>query len=187
MSMTFSLHVVHVQGALFENILILCPGTGRRHQWGSRGVSAGTRDGHPASFGRAYGLPVASCSAKRQAMAPTGACARARATPRSAHSAVPTETKNCAPAQPAQSLGSRRARAPYQRSRAAQISSRVYAALVGRPADVLPPATAPCFCAAAALSCSILLPLAHCHRRPSSLQSGIKSRGRAWEAARAVP
>ena len=78
-------------------------------------------------------------------------------------------------------------RAPYQRSRAAQISSHVYAALVGRPADVLPPATAPCFCAAAALSCSILLPLAHCHRRPSSLQSGIKSRGRAWEAARAVP
>ena len=78
-------------------------------------------------------------------------------------------------------------RAPDQRSRAAQISSRVYGALVGRPADALPPATAPCFCAAAALSCSILLPLAHCHRRPSSLQSGIKSRGRAWEAARAVP
>ena len=78
-------------------------------------------------------------------------------------------------------------RAPDQRSRAAQISSRVYGALVGRPADALPPATAPCFCAAAALSCSILLPLAHCHRRPSSLQSGIKSRGRAWEAARAMP
>jgi len=61
---------------------------------------------------------VASCSAKRQAMAPTGACARARATPRSAHSAVPTEKKNCAPAQPAQSPGSRRARAHLTSGRA---------------------------------------------------------------------
>ena len=121
--------------------------------------------------------------------------------PRSARrSAVPTEKKLCAPAQPAQSgtagavRHSRRSpaqqaqsgtagavariapgpRAPYQRSRAAQISSRVYAALVGRPADVLSPVTAPCFCAAAALSCSTLLPLAHYHRHPSSLQNGIK-------------
>ena len=56
------------------------PGHWRHHSGGSRGVSAETRYGHPASFRRAYGLPVASCSAKRQAMAPTGACARARAT-----------------------------------------------------------------------------------------------------------
>ena len=170
------------------------PGHRASPLWGSRGVSAGTRYGHPASFGRAYGLPVASCSAKRQAMAPTGACARARATPPLSPLSCSTEKQICAPAQPAQS-GTAGAvagiapgpRAPDQRSRAAQISSRVYGALVGRPADALPPATAPCFCAAAALSCSILLPLAHCHRRPSSLQSGIKSRGRAWEAARAVP
>ena len=67
--------------ALYLKIGYTCPGTGRRHQWRSRGVSAGTRYGHPASFGRAYGLSVASSSAKRQAMAPTGECARARATP----------------------------------------------------------------------------------------------------------
>jgi len=71
-----------VRGALFENRMF---SAGHRASplWGgsaARGVSAGTRYGHPASFGRAYGLPVASCSAKRQAMAPTGACARARAT-----------------------------------------------------------------------------------------------------------
>ena len=92
------------------------PGHRASPLWGSRGVSAGTRYGHPASFGRAYGLPVASCSAKRQAMAPTGACARARATPRS--SAVPAEKKFCAPAQPAQSPGSRRARAHLTSGRA---------------------------------------------------------------------
>ena len=181
-------------GGLYLKTGYSLPGHRASPLWGSRGVSAGTRYGHPASFGRAYGLLVASCSAKRQAMAPTGACARARATPPHSPHSCPTEKKFCAPAQPAQS-GTAGAfagiapgpRAPDQRSRAAQISSRVYGALVGRPADALPPATAPCFCAAAALSCSILLPLAHCHRRPSSLQSGIKSRGRAWEAARAVP
>ena len=171
----------------------------RHHSGGSRGVSAETRYGHPASFRRAYGLPVASCSAKRQAMAPTGACARARASAQLFHGKKKIARRHSrrSPAQPAQSGAAGAVagiapgpRAPDQRSRAAQISSRVYGALVGRPADVLPPATAPCFCAAAALSCSItiLLPLAHCHRRPSSLlQSGIKSRGRAWEAARAVP
>ena len=129
---------------------ILCPGTGVTTLGGSREVSTGTRYGHPNSFGRAYGLPVASCSAQRQAIAPTGACARARATPPLSPLSCSTEKQICAPAQPAQS-GTAGAvagiapgpRAPYQRSRAAQISSRVYAALVGRPADVLPPATAP--------------------------------------------
>ena len=72
--------------------------------------------------------------------------------PRSARSAVPWEKKLRAGTAGAvrHSRGSPAVagiapgpRAPDQRSRAAQISSRVYAALVGRPADVLPPATAP--------------------------------------------
>ena len=104
---------------------ILCPGTGRHHSGGSRGVSAGTRYGHPASFGRAYGLPVASCSAKRQAMAPTGACARARATPplsplscSHGNSFSARRHSRCSPAQPAQSPGPRRARAHLTSGRA---------------------------------------------------------------------
>ena len=114
-------------------------------------------------------------------MAPTGACVRARATPPLSPLSFSHGKKLRAGTAGAVAGIAPGPRAPDQRSRAAQISSRVYAALVGRPADVLPPATAPCFCAAAALSCSILLPLAHCHRRPSSLQSGIKPPGRAWE------
>ena len=94
------------------------PGTGRHHSGGSRGVSAGTRYGHPASFGRGYGLPVASCSAKRQAMAPTGACARARATPPLSPLSCSGGKKFCAPAQPAQSPGSRRTRAHLTSGRA---------------------------------------------------------------------
>ena len=164
------------------------PGHRASPLWGSRGVSAGTRYGHPASFGRAYGLPVASCSAKRQAMAPTGACARARATPPLSPLSCSMEKKNCAPAQPAQSPGSRRARAHLTSGRA-RLRSRPACMVLLWVVQLMfcPQRLLPCFCDAAALSCSILLPLAHCHRRPSSLQSGIKSRGRAWEAARAVP
>ena len=90
---------------------ILCPGTGVTTLGGSREVSTGTRYGHPNSFGRAYGLPVASCSAQRQAIAPTGACARARATPPLSPISCSHGKKYCAPAQPAQSPGSRRVRA----------------------------------------------------------------------------
>ena len=167
--------------------------TGRHHSGGARRL-AGLAPEPVTGIQRALGEPTGSPWPPAQ---PSGRQWRRQVRalereqhPRSARSAVPTEKENCAPAQPAQSPGCGIApgpRAPYQRSRAAQISSHVYAALVGRPADVLPPATAPCFCAAAALSRSILLPLAHCQRRPSSLQSGIKSRGRAWEAVRAVP
>ena len=163
------------------------PGTGRHHLGGLAGLAPEPLTGIQRALGEATGSPWPPAP-------PSGRQWRrqVRALEREQH-----------PAQPAQLFprkfflraGTAGAvagiapgpRAPDQRSRAAQISSRVYGALVGRPADALPPATAPCFCAAAALSCSILLPLAHCHRRPSSLQSGIKSRGRAWEAARAMP
>ena len=156
--------------------------TGRHHSGGARRL-AGLAPEPVTGIQRALGEPTGSPWPPAQ---PSGRQWRRQVRalereqhPRSARSAVPTEKENCAPAQPAQSPGCGIApgpRAPYQRSRAAQISSRVYAALVGRPADVLPPAIAPCFCAAAAVSssCSILLPLAHCHRRPSSLQNGIK-------------
>ena len=163
------------------------PGTGRHQLGGLAGLAPEPLTGIQRALGEATGSPWPPAP-------PSGRQWRrqVRALEREQHPAQPAQLFRRKKILRAGTAGAVAGpapgpRAPDQRSRAAQISSRVYGALVGRPADALPPATAPCFCAAAALSCSILLPLAQCHRRPSSLQSGIKSRGWAWEAARAVP
>ena len=176
-----------VRGALFENRIFSARAPGVTTLGGLAGLAPEPVTGIQRALGEPTGSPWPPAQPSGRQWRRQVRELEREQHPHSARSAVPTETfflrAGTAGAVAGIAPGPR---APDQRSRAAQISSRVYGALVGRPADALPPATAPCFCAAAALSCSILLPLAHCHRRPSSLQSGIKSRGRAWEAARAV-
>ena len=185
----YKVEVSYSYVALYLKTGYSLPGTGRHHLGGLAGLAPEPLTGIQRALGEATGSPWPPAP-------PSGRQWRrqVRALEREQHPAQPAQLSPRIFFLRAGTAGAVAGiapgpRAPDQRSRAAQISSRVYGALLGRPADVLPPATAPCFCAAAALSCSItiLLPLAHFHRRPSSLQSGIKSRGRAWEAARAVP
>ena len=166
------------------------PGTGRHHLGGLAGLAPEPLTGIQRALGEATGSPWPPAP-------PSGRQWRrqVRALEREQH-----------PAQPAQ-LSPRKfflragtagavagiapgPRAPDQRSRAAQISSRVYGALVGRPADALPPATAPCSlllccsCYSVAQSSSRSLTAIAAHplcRAVSSLEGG---RGRPPEQCR---